>query len=409
MKPNSMVILTSNERVPVNADAFYPFKQNSDIFYLSGIDQEETMLILAPDFPDPKLREVLFLKPTSESIAIWEGQKLSLEAGSALSGIETVRWSHEFDFVCAQLARASDHIYLLTHEESKSGSYTGYDRLVEDCRRKFPLHQYERFPPLIHDLRQVKKEPEIDQIKKAIAITDEGFKKVLAHTRPGLKEYELEALFSQVFLSRGSRGFGYDPIVASGGNSCILHYTANDNVLRENALVLMDIGAEYGNYNADITRTLPVSGKFTARQKAVYESVLFVKKQATGLLKPGTVLKDYQEEVGQLVEEQLLKLGVLQEEEVRQQDPVDPLYKRYFMHGTSHHLGLDVHDPGSRFRPLEPGMVLTVEPGIYLKEEGFGIRLEDDILVTEGEPVNLSAAIPIEIEEIEDLMHGNNS
>lgn len=392
--------------MPTNADGVMPFRQNNDLYYLTGVDQENTSLLLAPNFPNEELREVLFLKETSEHIKIWEGNKLTQEEGSNCSGINSVKWTDDFETTLNSVVPEVEEIYLYKNEHDRNTSQvqTKNDKLIAYIQDHFPLHPVKRLAPIMQELRTYKSEEEINMIRKACEITRDGFISVGQQMKPGMFEYEIEAIWSYEFLRRGSRGFAYQPIVASGENSCVLHYIDNDQQLQSNDLVLMDVGAEYGNYNADLTRVLPVNGRFTERQKQVYRAVLKVKNEATRLLVPGNNLTDYHKEVGHLMEEELIKLGLLDAQKVADQDEKSPLYRKYFMHGTSHHLGLDVHDVPSRYSEFQPGMVFTVEPGIYIPEERIGIRLEDDVVVTEQNPINLMEDIPLEIEDIEALM-----
>lgn len=403
---NCAVLITSNDIMPTNADGVMPFKQNNDLYYLTGIDQEDTTLLLAPQFPDEELREILFLKKTNEHIKVWEGQKFTQKEGSRLSGINKVKWSESLEATLAMVLPHVVEVYVYRNEQDRSDSpvETSNDKLIHQLKRNYPLHPLRRLAPILNDLRTAKSAEEIDMIREACKITGAGFESVARQMHPGMYEYEIEAIWSYEFLRRGSRGFAYQPIVASGENSCVLHYLDNDQLMKDGDIVLMDIGAEYGNYNADLTRVLPVNGRFTDRQKAVYEAVLRVKNGATELLTPGGNLKDYQKTVGKLIEEELIGLGLLTKKEVAEQDEETPLYRKYFMHGTSHHLGLDVHDVPSRYQEFKAGMVFTVEPGIYIPEERLGIRLEDDVVITDGAPQNLMDDIPIEIKEIEALM-----
>ncbi len=406
LKPNSLVVLQSNDVLPTNADGHMAFRQHNDLFYLTGIDQEETVLILYPDAPVAEWREMLFVKETSEHIKIWEGYKLTREEAGKLSGIANVKWNTEWKSFLQALMNQAEHVYLSGNEHPRAvlETETRNDRLIRDMMARYPLHRYERLSPVMEVIRALKHPEEVAQISKAIDITREGFLQVLKTIRPGMMEYELEAGFSHAFLKRGSKGFAYGPIIASGPNANVLHYTDNDKVMEEGHLVLIDVGAEYGNYNADMTRCIPVNGKFSPRQKQVYEAVLRVMKASANLLRPGITLMDYEKKVGKLMEAELIGLGLLKAAEVEKQDPEKPLYKKYFMHGTSHHLGLDVHDLGSKYRFIEPGMVFTCEPGIYIPEEGIGIRLENNFLVTETDPVDLMASIPLEISDIEKWM-----
>lgn len=403
---NAVAVFNSNDLLPKSADGVRRFFQHSDMFYMSGIDQEETVLVVCPDAKEEKHREILFVRETNEKIATWEGQKLSPKAASDISGVATVHWTSRFEAIFRELALESDIIFLNTNEHLRADTtvQTRDDRFIQWCRERFPLHRYGRLAPLLHRLRAVKSEMEIELIRQAVAITGNAFERLLKVIRPGVWEFELEAELYHEFLKNRSRGPAYDPIIASGPDACVLHYIKNDKQLRDGDLVLMDFGAEYANYAADLTRTVPVNGKFTARQKAVYEAVLRVQRSAIAMLTPGNTFAEYHKAVGQVMEKELVDLGVLDAREVAAQDPEKPLYKQYFMHGTSHHMGLDVHDYGSRHQPFAAGMVLTCEPGIYIGDEGVGVRIENDILVTDQGPVDLTAHIPAEAKEIEKIM-----
>lgn len=407
LKPKSIVIVNANDIMPTNADGTMPFRQNNDLFYLSGIDQEETILVLVPDFYDEKFREMLFVKETNELIAIWEGHKLTHEEATGISGIKSVFPSAEFEKMLPPLILESEHIYLNSNEHNRAESVveTKDIRFINWCKKRFPLHRYERLAPLMHKLRSVKSTTEIDLLQKACDITAGGFRRVLEFVKPGVMEYEVEAEYVHEFLKNRSRGFAYAPIIASGFNTCVLHYIENNKECRTGDMLLMDVGAEYANYNADMTRAIPVSGRFTERQKAVYNAVLRVKNEATKMLAPGNTLKEYNQEVGKIMENELLGLRLLDKTDIKNQDPENPAYKKYFMHGTSHHLGLDVHDVGSVNQPMEEGNVFTVEPGIYIREENLGIRLEDDVVITGNGTSNLMQQIPIEADEIEEIMN----
>jgi Xaa-Pro aminopeptidase len=409
LKPNSMVILQSNDILPTNADGHMRFRQNNELFYLSGIDQEETILILFPDAPVPEWKEILFVKETSDLIRVWEGYKLTKEQATERSGIKSIRWNSEFRAMLQPLFNLAEHVYLSTNEHPRAvvETQTRNDRLIHELKEQFPLHRYERLAPLMETIRAIKSEEEVSQISRAIDITREGFTAVLKSLKPGTMEYEVEAEFAYQFLKRASMGFAYGPIVASGANANILHYNDNDQPCKDGDLILLDVGAEYGNYNADMTRCIPVNGKFSDRQRQVYEAVLRIMREASMLLRPGTTLLEYEKKVGKMMERELIGLGLLKAEEVEKQDPEKPLYKKYFMHGTSHHLGLDVHDLGSKYRFLEAGMVFTCEPGIYIPEEGIGIRIENNYLVTDTDPIDLMASIPVEPDEIENIMKGS--
>jgi len=408
IKPNAIAVFNANDIMPANADGTMPFRQNNDLFYLCGIDQEETILILYPDFHDKKYREILFLKETNENIAIWEGHKYTKEEAVETSGISTIFWLDEFKNTLHTLMAEADHVYLNTNEHIRASVEveTRDARFIKSCKNKYPLHNYERVAPLMHSLRAKKSEKEIELIRKACEITEKGFRRILKFTRPGVMEYEIEAEFAHEFLRYRSRGFAYAPIIASGFNACVLHYIDNSSPCRDGELILMDVGAEYANYNADMTRCIPVNGRFTERQKEVYNAVLRVQREAKKLLVPGNTIPEYHKEVGKIMEGELLGLGLLDKNEIENQDPAKPAYKKYFMHGTSHHLGLDVHDVGNIYEKFKPGMVFTVEPGIYIREEKLGIRLEDNVVIREEGLENLMESIPIDIEEIEELMNG---
>ena len=407
LKPGSIVVLNANDIMPTNADGTMPFVQQTDLFHLSGINQEETILVLFPDFPEEGLREVLFLRETNEEIAIWEGHKYTKEEARHASGIQNVKWLGEFDRVFHQLMTQAQHVYLNTndHLRAKVEVETRDSRFIKYCKDVYPLHEYERLNPLMHQLRAVKDDAEVDMLATACNITKHGFERVLGFVKPGVKEYEIEAEYLHEFVRRGSTGFAYTPIIASGANACVLHYIDNDQVCQEGDVLLMDVGAKYGPYNADMTRSIPVSGRFTDRQKAVYNAVLRVQREAMKLLQPGTTIQDYHKEVGKIMTHELIGLGLIDQTDVKNAPKGMPAYKKYFMHGTSHHLGLDVHDYGNWYAPMQVGNVFTVEPGIYILEEGLGIRLENDVVITNNGINDLMGHIPIEVEAIEDLMN----
>jgi Xaa-Pro aminopeptidase len=407
LKPNSLAIFNSNDVMPTNADGTMPFRQNNDIFYLSGIDQEESILVVFPDFPDEKFREVLFVTETNPHIAVWEGHKYTKEEAYHTSGIRTVFWLSQFEQTLSTLMGQAENVYLNSNEHLRNASQTQTrdQRFTKWVQEKFPLHKYERSAPLMQQLRPVKSRQEIDLLQKACDITEQGFRRVLNFVKPGVMEYEIEAEFIHEFVRSRSRGFGYTPIIASGANACVLHYIENNEECRDGELILFDVGAEYANYNADMSRTIPVNGRFTKRQKEVYNAVLHVQREAFKLLRPGNTLPEYHKQVGELMTEQLIKLGLLDKTDVKNQNPEMPAYKKYFMHGTSHHIGLDVHDIGNVFRKMDTGMVFTVEPGIYIQEENIGIRLENDVVITEEGIFDLMRNIPIEADEIEELMN----
>jgi Xaa-Pro aminopeptidase len=408
--PNSLAIFNSSDIMPKSADGVQPFVQQTDFFYLSGIDQEESILLVYPDAHEEKQREILFLKETSEEIAIWEGQKYTKDEAEEVSGIPSVFWLDEFETISRPLFLKADHIYLNSNEHSRADTSveTRDDRFLTWCRANYPLHAYRRSAPILHSLRAVKSPIEIDLIKTAVGITAGAFERLLSFIAPGVWEFEIEAEIFHEFIRKRSRGPAFDSIVASGTDSCTLHYIKNDKKCLDGDLVLIDFGAEYANYNSDVTRTVPVNGRFSDRQKAVYRAVLNVQKAAIDMLRPGNTLDKLNEEAGRLVETELIGLGILDHTAVGRQSAASPLYKKYFPHGISHHLGLDVHDYGDRHRPFEPGMVFTCEPGIYIRDESIGVRIENDILITDGDPVDLTAAIPREVEEIEDLMQAGN-
>jgi Xaa-Pro aminopeptidase len=395
--------------MPTNADGTLAFRQNNDLFYLTGIDQEESILILCPNFPDEKWREILFLKETSEHIAIWEGHKLTKEEAKHRTGIETILWLSEFPRVFRHLMTMGnvENVYLNTNEHYRAEItvQTRDARFIEWCKASYPLHNYQRIAPIISKLRSVKSQEEIALMQEACNITETAFRRVLKFVKPGVKEYEIEAEFIHEFTRKGSTGFAYTPIIAAGSNSCVLHYIENDQVCKEGDVLLLDVGAAYANYNADMTRTIPVNGKFTQRQKEVYNAVLRVKRAAMNILRPGVVYFDYHKEVRKLIESELIGLKLLKKEEVEKQDPDKPLLLKYFMHGTSHMLGLDVHDVGNMHAKVEVGQVWTIEPGIYIREENLGIRLENNVVIGEKENFDLMKNIPIEAEEIEELMN----
>ncbi|MBS1645793.1 MAG: aminopeptidase P family protein [Bacteroidetes bacterium] len=406
LKPNSLAVFNSNDVLPTNADGTLRFRQSSDLFYLSGIDQEESILLLYPTAKDGVHTEVLFLKETNETIAVWEGHKLTKQEAQQVSGITKIYWLHEFKTVFRSLMAEAEQVYLNTNEHVRAviETETREARFVKSCMSEYPLHRYERAAPLMHQLRAIKQKTEIELIQQACNITEKGFRRVLSFIKPNVWEYEIEAEFIHEFSRNRSQGFAYTPIIASGYNSCVLHYIENNKQCKEGDILLLDVAAEYANYNSDLTRTIPVNGTYSSRQKEVYNAVLRVMKAATKMLIPGTLMSEYQNTVGKLMEDELIKLHLLEANEVKKQDPAAPLYKKYFMHGTSHYLGLDVHDVGNRYRKFEAGMVFTCEPGIYIREENIGVRIENNLLITEKAPIDLMANIPIEANDIEDLM-----
>jgi len=407
MKKNSIAVFVSNEIVTRSADSAYKWRQNPDLFYLTGIDQEETYLILFPDAPEEKYKEVLFVRRTSELIMWWEGKKHNLEEASAISGISTVLWSEQFEDTFNMLMHYAENVYLNTNEHDRSISM-GDATEVKFARKvmnNFPLHKYERSAPTISAQRASKSKYEVELMSRAVDITAKGFNRVLKMIKPGVWEFEVEAALTHEYLINRGTGHAYEPIIATGINACVLHYVANTTQCQAGDLLLMDAAAEYGNYNADLTRTVPVSGKFGKRQKNVYNAVLRVHNEAKEMMKAGTTLSDINKAVGQIMERELLGLRLITKTDINKQDKNSPAYKKFFPHGTAHFLGLDVHDVGNKFDKLKAGAVLTCEPGIYIREEKMGIRLENNILITNGKPVDLMKNIPIEAEEIEEIMN----
>jgi len=411
MQNNSLAILTSNDVMPNNADDVMGFAQNNDLFYLSGIEQDETILVLYPNAFKEENRAILFVKEANEQTLIWDGDFLSKEKVTAISGIKNVKWIHEFEKTIQLFAFEADTLYLGHNEHIKrltSEMNTRQDRMIQWCKQKYPLHQYERAAKITRELRPVKSEEEIDLIKKAVSISVKGFNGLLKAVKPGIKEYELEAELAYQYIKNGGNRHAFKPIIASGKNACSLHYNTNDSVCQDGEMILVDFGVCYANYNSDITRCIPVNGKFSARQKEVYESVLHCLKEGSKFLKPEVLSKEYELKMAALIEAELVKLKLITLEDIALQDPQNPAYKKYFMHGTAHHLGLDVHDVGLYSKPFEKGMVLTCEPGIYIREEGIGCRLENDYLLTENGNINLCEEIPIEIPDIEQLINTKN-
>ncbi len=404
---NSMAILLANDEMPRSADQNFVFRQNPDLFWLSGIDQEKTILIIYPDCPNPLYREALFLRKTNEVIAVWEGHKYTMQEAREASGIQQIFWEESFESALKALMTYCDNVYVNINENDRSDNAVPYKdiRFANELKYNYPAHQIKRLGPIMAKLRSIKHPVEVDLMKQACAITRDAFKRVLRFMQPGVMEYEVEAEIIHEFIRQRATGHAYTPIIASGANACVLHYIENNRVCNDGDLVLMDFGAEYANYAADLTRTIPANGKFTPRQKDVYNAVLRVMKQAKTMLKPGTILADYNKEVGKIMESELIGLGLLDKDAVAKQDPENPLYKKYFMHGTSHFLGIDVHDIGNRYAPMQVGNVFTCEPGIYIPEEKLGIRIENDILITENGIIDLMEDIPIEVDEIETIMH----
>lgn len=404
--PDSIAIFYSNDEMPRSGDQNFQFRQQPDLFWLTGIDQERTIFVTTPNHPLTEYRELLFIRKTNEHIAVWEGHKYTKEEARAASGIQSVYWEEEFSTLLPVLMHHSKNVYLNLNENDRFATEVEYrdERYGKALRAKYPDHGYQRSAILMARLRAVKSEPEINLLREAIDITNKAFHRVMNMLQPGVMEYEIEAEIISTFIRNRANGHAYYPIIASGGSACVLHYTENNKECKNGDLILMDFGAEYANYAADMTRTIPVNGKFSSRQKDVYNSVLHVMREATKLLVVGNTIPRYHEEVGKIMEEELIKLGLLNAAEVKKQDPKSPLYKKYFMHGTSHFLGLDVHDIGNRYMPMEAGNVFTCEPGIYIPEENIGIRIENNILLTEKGPVDLMAYIPVEVNDIEEIM-----
>ncbi|QHL87345.1 M24 family metallopeptidase [Nibribacter ruber] len=403
MKPQSLAVFHSNDVMPTNADGTMPFRQNNDLLWLSGIDQEESVVILFPDAREPRLQEILFIRETNDHILTWEGYKLTKEQAREVSGIETIYWTHEFDSILNSLMAYAENVYLNSNEHLRAviEVETRDARFIKKIKERFPLHNYCRSTPHLHYLRSIKQPREIEMMRMACNITEKAFRRLLKFVKPGVMEYEIEAEIAHEFLRNRSRGPAYGSIIASGANACILHYVDNFRECKDGDVLLMDFGAEYANYAADLTRSIPVNGTFTKRQANVYNAVLHVMNTAKQMLVPGNTLDQYHKFVGKVMENELIKLDLLNENDVHNQNPDAPLYKKYFPHGTSHFLGLDVHDVGDKYRPFEAGMVFTCEPGIYIREEGLGIRLENDFLITAGGPEDLMANIPLELEDIE--------
>ena len=408
MQPNSLAVFNSNDIFSTGADSTLPFHQHRNIFYLSGIDQEESILILFPDAKNSKHKEILFIKETNEHIAIWEGAKLSKKQATEVSAVQTVYWLKDFDVLFKAIMKEAQTVYFNNNNHYRQAveMETREDRFIKKLKNDYPNHKIENNFPIMQALRGVKEAEEIHLIQQACNITEKGFKRVLGFVKPGVMEYEIEAEYAYEFLKNRSKGFAYTPIIASGYNACVLHYIENNKVCKDGDMLLMDVGAEYANYSSDMTRTVPVNGRFTTRQKAVYQAVLNVKNEATKMLVSGTLWEAYHKEVGKLMTSELVGLGLLDSADIQNQDPKKPAYKKYFMHGTSHHVGLDTHDFGVLNEPMVPNMVFTVEPGIYIPEERMGIRLEDDVVIqSSGVPLNLMKNIPIEVEAIETYMN----
>ncbi len=408
MRPKSLAVFNSNDIYPISADSTMPFEQHRDIFYLSGADQEETILVLFPEASEKKHREVLFVRETNEHIAVWEGAKLTKAQATKVSGIETIYWLSDFERIFFDIMTEADTVYFNTNEHYRQAveTQTREDRFIQKCKQDFPAHTWAKSNPILQEIRGLKEPEEIALMQQACDITEKGFRRILEFTKPGVWEFEMEAEYLHEFVRNRSKGFAYTPIIASGNNANVLHYIENNQQVKNGDLILMDVAAEYANYSSDMTRTIPANGKFTERQRSIYDAVLRVKQEATKMLVSGTLWAEYHKEVGKIMTSELLGLGLLDKVDVQNEDKNKPAYKKYFMHGTSHHIGLDTHDYGALKTPMKANMVFTVEPGIYIPEEGMGIRLEDNVVIQETrEPFNLMRNIPLEADEIETLMN----
>ncbi len=408
LEPGAMAIVHANDILPANADGVLPFVQNRDLYYLSGVDQEETVVIIFPDAVEEKDREILFVRETSELLSIWEGEKLSKEQAIGVSGIGQVNWSSSFEAHFHRLMPQARSVYLATNEHLRAQVVveTRNARFIKECQGRYPLHEYRRLAPLMDELRVIKDKVELEQLQKAIDLTETGFRRALGFIKPGVGEWEIEAEYLHEFVSKRSKGFAYPPIVGSGKNACVLHYVDNNETCSDGEMVLMDVGAEWANWNADMTRTVPVNGRFTERQRDVYNSVLSVQRGSMDFLRPGVTQQEWRDYTIELMEAELIRLGLIDADDAKEQDPNDRhLVKKYYMHGIGHHLGLDVHDVGNAYEPIKEGMVFTVEPGIYIREENLGVRIEDNILIGPEKNLNLFENFPVEVEEIEEAMN----
>ncbi|PZR41764.1 MAG: X-Pro aminopeptidase [Azospira oryzae] len=409
LKPNSLALFNSNDIMPTNADGTMPFRQNSDLFYLTGINQEESILLVCPGFPDAKYREILFLREPNEHLEKWEGHKLTKKEAQEISGIETIVWTSGFNslFHHIMVMGGTEHVYLNTNEHYRSDVVvqTRDARFIDWCKTTYPLHTYTRVAPVMSALRRIKQKREIELMQQACDITEKGFRRVLKLVKPGVTEYQIEAEYVHEFISNQSKGFAYTPIIASGANNVVLHYIENSRECKAGDLILLDVAAEFANYNSDLTRTIPVSGRYTKRQKDVYNAVLRIMRQAHKMLRPSVVYFDYQKEIEKLMESELLGLKLIDKTDIKNQDKSNPAYKKYFYHGTSHMLGLDVHDVGNMYDKVQVGSVWTIEPGIYIKEEGFGVRIENNVVIQKDRNYDLMRNIPVEAEEIESIMN----
>jgi Xaa-Pro aminopeptidase len=403
----SMAVFFSNDEMPRSGDQAFLFRQNPDLYYLSGLDQEKIILVIYPDCPNPAYREALFIRRTNEVIAVWEGHKYTQEEAREASGIQNVYWEDEFEAVLPSLMAYCDRVYVNINENDRAATSVHYKdiRFAHKIRADYPAHELKRLGPIMEQLRSIKSPIEIEATKKACEITRDAFIRVMKFIKPGAGEYEVEAEIIHEFIRQRATGHAYSPIIAAGKNACVLHYVDNNTIIQDGDLVLMDFGAEYANYAADLSRTIPASGRFSPRQKAVYNACRRVQKEAITMLRPGTTLVEYNKEVGKIMEAELIQLGLLDKADVANQNPDAPLYKKYFMHGTAHFLGIDVHDVGPRYEPMRVGNLFTCEPGIYIPEENIGIRIENNILITEDGYIDLMADIPADAEEIEAIMN----
>jgi Xaa-Pro aminopeptidase len=407
LKKNSVAIFLSNDEHPWNGDATHNFKQNSDLFWLSGVDQEDCILVLSPECPVIEMREALFIKRTDDMMVIWNGHKLTQQQAKEVSGVQHVYWMEDYEAKIHSVINYAANIYLNLNENDRASIKTPYKdlRFAREMKDKYPLHEFERAAPILQRLRSIKSPIEVDLMNVSIGISEKMFSRLLKFVKPGVKEYEVEAEIIHEYLKNRANGHSFHPIVASGKNACILHYVDNNDTCNDGELLLVDSGVDYANYASDMTRVIPVNGKFTARQKQVYNAVLSVMNGAKSLLKPGVLLMEYHKQVGELMEKELVDLGLISLNDIKNQNPAWPAYKKYFMHGTSHFLGIDVHDVGMRYEPMQAGMTFSCEPGIYIQEEGIGIRLENEVLITADGCKDLMAHIPIEADHIESLMN----
>ncbi len=406
MKPNSIAIFNSNDEMPMNGDATYKFTQNSDLYWLSGIEQEDTMVVLYPGNPDEKHREVLVLVRPNELKEKWDGKRLRAAEAKQISGFETIVWLDNLQPLLQIWMHTAETVYLNTNENDRKGAFykTRDYRFIDEMKERYPLHHYERSAPILKKLRQIKSKEEVAVTQQAIDITEKAFRRLLRFVKPGVKEYEIEAEIVHEFLRNRATREAYSSIIASGDRARTLHYISNSEQCKSSELILMDFGALYGGYAADLTRTIPVNGKFTERQKEVYNACLHLHNYCKTLLKPGITLNDYEQKVGEEATQTFIKIGLLSEDDVENEDKNNRAYRRYLYHGISHHLGIDVHDLGSKAVPLEAGMLVTVEPGIYIEEEAMGVRIENNVWITEDGNIDLMKNIPITVEEIESLM-----